>query len=281
MHSLYRPGSYLTGDYWDGLPGAARSRPRRTRPRASRSSATPPARWRAPTATSSRRPQIDAVEIDAELTEIGRRYFDLHDPAPEPPHRGRAPLAAAAPTGDYDVIVVDAYRQPYIPFYLATREFFELARDRLAPGGRRDRQRRPPRGIDRARAGARADDGRGLPRPCSATRSRTTNTLLVGGEARRRAGVCARRPRGLPPRAAADRAASRRRDSGPPARGRRGLHRRPRPGRVADRPLDPRLRRQVIPADSLPDPAGRPEAERRQREARSMEKDVSRPGAPV
>jgi spermidine synthase len=37
--------------------------------------------------------------------------------------------------GEYDLIVVDAYRQPYIPFYLATREFFELARDRLAPGG--------------------------------------------------------------------------------------------------------------------------------------------------
>jgi hypothetical protein len=31
--------------------------------------------------------------------------------------------------------MVDAYRQPYSPFYLATREFFELARDRLAPGG--------------------------------------------------------------------------------------------------------------------------------------------------
>jgi hypothetical protein len=37
--------------------------------------------------------------------------------------------------GGYDVIVLDAYRQPYIPFYLATREFFELVRDRLAPGG--------------------------------------------------------------------------------------------------------------------------------------------------
>jgi hypothetical protein len=35
----------------------------------------------------------------------------------------------------YDVIVVDAYRQPYIPFYLATQEFFSLARDRLTPGG--------------------------------------------------------------------------------------------------------------------------------------------------
>jgi spermidine synthase len=30
---------------------------------------------------------------------------------------------------------VDVYRQPYIPFYVTTREFFQLARDRLAPGG--------------------------------------------------------------------------------------------------------------------------------------------------
>jgi hypothetical protein len=30
---------------------------------------------------------------------------------------------------------VDAYRQPYVPFYLATREFFRLLRDHLTPGG--------------------------------------------------------------------------------------------------------------------------------------------------
>ncbi|HWT25636.1 MAG TPA: fused MFS/spermidine synthase, partial [Solirubrobacteraceae bacterium] len=35
----------------------------------------------------------------------------------------------------YDAIFVDAYRQPYIPFYLTTREFFALVRDRLQPGG--------------------------------------------------------------------------------------------------------------------------------------------------
>ena len=35
----------------------------------------------------------------------------------------------------YDLIVVDAYRQPYVPFYLATREFFRLVRDHLTPGG--------------------------------------------------------------------------------------------------------------------------------------------------
>ena len=35
----------------------------------------------------------------------------------------------------YDTIMIDAYHQPYIPFYLATKEFFELVADRLAPGG--------------------------------------------------------------------------------------------------------------------------------------------------
>ena len=31
--------------------------------------------------------------------------------------------------------MIDAYRQPYVPFYLTTREFFALCRKRLAPGG--------------------------------------------------------------------------------------------------------------------------------------------------
>jgi hypothetical protein len=35
----------------------------------------------------------------------------------------------------YDAVFLDAFRQPYIPFYLTTQEFWGLARDRLAPGG--------------------------------------------------------------------------------------------------------------------------------------------------
>jgi len=133
VHSLYRPGTYLTGDYWDGqlvLPAAA--------------SARPPGRVAilgnaAGTVARSfghffPATAVDAVEIDAELTELGRRFFDLRNP------RMRVFAEDARPwlqrsDGGYDAIMVDAYRQPYIPFYLATREFFELARDRLAPGG--------------------------------------------------------------------------------------------------------------------------------------------------
>jgi hypothetical protein len=77
---------------------------------------------------------VDGVEIDAKLTELGERYFDLDNPRLEVFHEDARPWLEDS-EGGYDVIMVDAYRQPYIPFYLATREFFELARDRLAPGG--------------------------------------------------------------------------------------------------------------------------------------------------
>ena len=35
----------------------------------------------------------------------------------------------------YDAIFLDAFRQPYIPFYLTTQEFWRLAQERLNPGG--------------------------------------------------------------------------------------------------------------------------------------------------
>jgi spermidine synthase len=132
-HSVYRPGRYLTGDYWDSalvLPFAILERtPRRV------------AILGNAAGTMARmygrffpRTRVDGVEIDRELTDIGRRFFDMRN------RRLRTYAEDARPflrrhRGPYDVIVVDAYRQPYIPFYLATREFFDLARDRLARDG--------------------------------------------------------------------------------------------------------------------------------------------------
>jgi spermidine synthase len=79
--------------------------------------------------------EIDGVEIDPEVSEAGRRFLGLGE---NPNLRvitadGRPYLQLTDER--YDVIIVDAYRQPYIPFYLATREFFSLARERLTPGG--------------------------------------------------------------------------------------------------------------------------------------------------
>ena len=162
QHSIYDPDTTLTGDYWDGHAGAALHRARRGRPRriAILGNAA---------GTTSRayeeffpRTVVDGVEIDGELSEIGRRYFDMNNPRLHLHHEDARPWLRR--TDDrFDVIFVDAYRQPYIPFYLATKEFFELVRDRLTPGGVVVMNVGHPGGRRRAGEGDRGHDGRGVP----------------------------------------------------------------------------------------------------------------------
>jgi spermidine synthase len=77
---------------------------------------------------------VDAVEIDGELTAIGRRYFGLRAPNLSLYTADARPWLEQS-TSRYDAVFLDAYRQPYIPFYLLTKEFFSLVRDHLRPGG--------------------------------------------------------------------------------------------------------------------------------------------------
>ncbi len=134
IHSVYRPDTVLTGNVWDGYlvePIAALGRPPKTMAILGNGAGTTARAYGKYFPGTA----IDGVEIDGELTDIGRRYFDLK------PRRGLRLFAEDARPflrridRRYEAILVDAYRQPYIPFYLTTREFFELARDRLAPGG--------------------------------------------------------------------------------------------------------------------------------------------------
>jgi spermidine synthase len=77
---------------------------------------------------------IDGVEIDPAVVQAGQRFFDLNLPnlhiAIED---GRYFLAHSA--RQYDVILVDAYNPPYIPFQLTTAEFFSQTRGHLAADG--------------------------------------------------------------------------------------------------------------------------------------------------
>jgi len=82
---------------------------------------------------------IDAVEIDARIVEAGRRYFDLEDQNPAFPnyttYAQDARFWLAGATRTYDVIGMDAYHQPYIPFHLTTVEFFREVKARLSERG--------------------------------------------------------------------------------------------------------------------------------------------------
>ena len=116
---------------------------------------------------------IDGVEIDGELSEIGRRYFDMNNPNLHLYHEDARPFLRRI-DADYDVISVDAYRQPYIPFYLATRG---VLRARAATGSPTAASLivnvGPPGGPGRPREGAERDDGARSSRTSCATRSRT------------------------------------------------------------------------------------------------------------
>jgi spermidine synthase len=132
-HSIYRPHSYLSGGYWDDplvLPFATRVAPSR-RICILGDAAGTMARAYGHFFPSTR---IDAVELDGALTEIGRRFFDLHAPHLKT-ITADARVFIRQPGPRYDAIIVDAYRQPYIPFYLTTREFFAEVRSRLTPDG--------------------------------------------------------------------------------------------------------------------------------------------------
>jgi predicted membrane-bound spermidine synthase len=77
---------------------------------------------------------IDGVEIDPAIVEAGRQYFAMNEPNLNVHVQdGRTFLATTQET--YDVIVIDAFQQPYIPFQLTTREFFTQIRDHLSPTG--------------------------------------------------------------------------------------------------------------------------------------------------
>jgi spermidine synthase len=133
VHSVYRPDTVFTGGEWDmflTLPSLL-GRPVSTVAILGSAGGTT-ARAYGELFPQAR---VDCVEIDPEVSAVGREYFGLGDNPGAVVTTADARPFLRASKQQYDLILIDAYRQPYVPFYLATREFFALARERLAPGG--------------------------------------------------------------------------------------------------------------------------------------------------
>jgi spermidine synthase len=78
---------------------------------------------------------IDGYEIDPRIIEIGNEYFGMAelDNLNAYAEDGRWGLEHSP--HQYDIIAVDAYRPPYIPWHMTTVEFFSVAHERLSPTG--------------------------------------------------------------------------------------------------------------------------------------------------
>ena len=133
VHSVWRPDSVLTGGVWDAFLAVP---PLLDRP-LERVAILGNAAGTTARALGVYYPDafVDGVELDPAVSRVGRRYFAMDENRRLTVHDADARPFLRSTDAMYDLIVVDAYRQPYVPFYLATREFFRLVREHLAPGG--------------------------------------------------------------------------------------------------------------------------------------------------
>jgi spermidine synthase len=170
----------LTDGYWDGFlvaPFAVRRRPPRRVAMLGFAGGTVARAY----ARYFPQARIDGVEIDSELFDIGRRYFGLRPRPQLHEYAEDARPFLRRIDARYDVIYLDTYRQPYIPFYLSTREFFELARDRLAPGGSIVVNLGHPEGSDELEKVLSATMGTAL-RHVARDPIEPTNTILMASQ---------------------------------------------------------------------------------------------------
>ncbi len=77
--------------------------------------------------------RIVGVEQDPKVVEVGRRFLGMPKNIEVKAEGGRVFLSRTSE--HFDLVIVDAFQFPYIPFQLATREFFRLIEGHLAVGG--------------------------------------------------------------------------------------------------------------------------------------------------
>jgi spermidine synthase len=78
---------------------------------------------------------ITCVELDPAVAELAQKHFGVRE-------EDRFKIAVAdgrnymtKSRGSWNVIMIDAYRGPFVPFHLLTEEFYRIVKSKLKPGG--------------------------------------------------------------------------------------------------------------------------------------------------
>jgi spermidine synthase len=137
IHSVYQPGANLTHGTWDFFLAAPFFNAPPHRP----SDVNSLALIGLAAGTISKQYSaafgpiaINGIEIDPTIVAVGQAYFDMNEPNL---HVIVADGRYALRRSDqrYDVVGIDAYRLPYIPWHLTTLEFFREVADHLTDRG--------------------------------------------------------------------------------------------------------------------------------------------------
>jgi spermidine synthase len=78
---------------------------------------------------------ITAAELDPAVVELAKKYFGIRaeDKFKVEVSDGRNYMVKSPDT--WNIIMIDAYRGPFVPFHLLTEEFFKIVKSKLKPGG--------------------------------------------------------------------------------------------------------------------------------------------------
>jgi len=79
--------------------------------------------------------QITSVELDPAVVELAKKYFAVKDDDHFKQIVKDGRLFLADSKDHYDIILIDAYRGPFVPFHLLTQQFYQLVKDHLTDGG--------------------------------------------------------------------------------------------------------------------------------------------------
>ncbi|WP_315702567.1 MULTISPECIES: fused MFS/spermidine synthase [unclassified Bradyrhizobium] len=78
---------------------------------------------------------VTSVELDPTVLELAKKYFGIKEEPNFHVANRDGRLFLQESKDRYDVILIDAYRGPFVPFHLLTKEFYQLVKDHLADGG--------------------------------------------------------------------------------------------------------------------------------------------------
>lgn len=79
--------------------------------------------------------KIAVAELDPAVVKIADKYFGVKTSPNFEVNAIDGRMFMTKTAAKFDIILVDAYRGPFVPFHLLTREFFTLAKTHLKPGG--------------------------------------------------------------------------------------------------------------------------------------------------
>jgi spermidine synthase len=78
---------------------------------------------------------VTSVELDPTVLELAKKYFGIKEEPNFHVANRDGRLFLQESKDKYDIILIDAYRGPFVPFHLLTKEFYQIVKDHLAEGG--------------------------------------------------------------------------------------------------------------------------------------------------